>query len=64
MIYSVNGGARSAVWRQILSDILNIPVAYVKDNLGAPVGNVVLAGVDIGHFRDETVVKDLFALLL
>jgi xylulokinase len=58
MIYSVNGGARSAVWRQILSDILNIPVAYVKDNMGAPVGDVILAGVGIGHFRDETVVKD------
>jgi len=58
MIYGVDGGARSRLWRQILSDILDIPVAYVKDNIGAPVGDAALAGVGIGQFKDEAIVKD------
>jgi sugar (pentulose or hexulose) kinase len=58
MIYSVNGGARSRLWRQILSDILNIPIAYVKENVGAPLGDAILAGVGIGAFKDEKIAKE------
>jgi sugar (pentulose or hexulose) kinase len=58
MIYGVNGGAKSTLWRQILSDILDIPFAYVKNNMGTPMGDVVLAGVGTGVFRDERIAEN------
>ena len=33
---AVNGGARSALWRQILCDALGVPLAYLPDGMGAP----------------------------
>ena len=35
-VIAVNGGARSAVWRQILCDALGVPLLYVPDGAGAP----------------------------
>ena len=58
MIYGVNGGTRSRLWRQILSDILGIPIAHIQENVGAPVGDVILAGVGVGQFKDEKIAKD------
>lgn len=52
------GGAKSALWRQIVSDIFNIPVAFMADSKGAPVGNAVLAGVGVGLYKDFSVVED------
>jgi len=55
------GGARSALWRQILSDILNTPLARVNVTEGASYGAALLAGVGAGAWRtveaacDETV---------
>lgn len=51
------GGARSALWRQIVSDVLNIPVSYMKTSKGAPVGNAIAAGVGTGVFKDYSVVE-------
>ena len=42
------GGARSALWRQILSDILNTPLARVNVTEGASHGAALLAGVGAG----------------
>jgi xylulokinase len=47
-IIAVNGGARSAVWRQILCDALGVPLSYVPDAAGAPVGGALLAGIAVG----------------
>jgi sugar (pentulose or hexulose) kinase len=58
MIYGVNGGAKSRLWRQIISDILNTPIAYIRDNAGAPLGDAILAGVGVGAFKDEKVAKE------
>lgn len=52
------GGAKSALWRQIVADQFNIPVAYMKQSKGAPVGNAILAGVGVGVFQDFSVVED------
>ncbi len=51
------GGAKSRLWRQIVSDVLNVPLAYMEQNAGAPVGNAVLAGVGTGVFKDFSIVK-------
>jgi sugar (pentulose or hexulose) kinase len=58
MIYGVNGGTRSKLWCQILSDILDIPIAHVKDNIGAPLGDAILAGVGTGVFKNEKIAKE------
>ena len=52
------GGAKSALWRQIVADMFDIPVAYMKESKGAPVGNAILAGVGTGVFKDFSVVED------
>lgn len=55
------GGARSDIWRQIVSDVLNVPTVYMKDSKGAPVGNAIAAGVGTGIFKDYSVVKNWIA---
>jgi xylulokinase len=47
-VVAVNGGARSALWRQILCDALGTPLAYLPDNPGAPAGAALLAGIGVG----------------
>ena len=37
-VVAVNGGARSALWRQILCDALSVDLLYVPDHPGAPAG--------------------------
>jgi len=51
------GGARSPLWRQIVSDVLDVPVVYMKESKGAPVGNALAAGVGVGVFKDYSPAK-------
>ncbi|MBS7251538.1 MAG: hypothetical protein KIH08_13260 [Candidatus Freyarchaeota archaeon] len=51
IIAAVNGGARSRLWRQIVSDILNLPQKYMA-NPGSCYGAAYLAGYGIGVFKD------------
>ena len=55
---TVNGGARSQLWRQILADILGKNILYIKGCEGAAFGDCVLAGVGIGKFKDEEVINN------
>jgi xylulokinase len=52
------GGAKSPLWRQIVSDVLNVPVAYMRESKGAPVGNAIVAGVGTGVFKNYDVAKE------
>lgn len=45
------GGARSAVWRQILADVFNAEIATVNVTEGAAFGAALLAGVGTGVYR-------------
>ncbi len=54
----VEGGAKSALWRQIVSDVFNIPVVFMADSKGAPVGNAINAGVGVGVFQNYDVAKE------
>ncbi len=47
------GGAVSKLWRQIITDVFNVPIAaLVKRRTGAPYGDAILAGVAAGVFKD------------
>ncbi|NVM53854.1 MAG: xylulokinase [Candidatus Helarchaeota archaeon] len=56
-IAAVNGGAKSKLWRQIISDIMGIPQIYIAETGGAPLGDAILAGIGCGIFQDARVVK-------
>jgi xylulokinase len=51
------GGAVSQLWRQIITDVFNIPTALVKRRTGAPYGDGILAGVATGVFPDFSVAR-------
>jgi xylulokinase len=46
------GGAKSAIWRQILADILGAELATVNTTEGAAYGAALLAGVGVGAWPD------------
>lgn len=48
------GGARSDLWRQILADVFNCPVATVNVTEGAAYGAALLAGVGVNVFPNVT----------
>ncbi len=52
------GGAKSKLWRQIITDIFNIPTVLVKNRAGAPFGNCLLAGKIAGVFKDYSIAKE------
>lgn len=47
-----NGGARSALWKQITADVLNLPLEPVADHPGSSLGAAFVAGKGVGGFQD------------
>ena len=52
------GGAKSRLWREIITDVFNVPTAMVKRRSGAPFGDAILAGVAVGIFKDFSIAKE------
>jgi sugar (pentulose or hexulose) kinase len=52
------GGAKSALWRRIITDVLNVPTVLVKNRIGAPYGDAILSGVALGTFSDFSVARE------
>ena len=52
------GGAVSVLWRQIICDVFNVPIALVKRRTGAPFGDAILAGVATGVLSDFQVARE------
>ena len=52
------GGAVSKLWRQIITDVFNVPTVLVKRRTGAPFGDALLAGVATGIFKDFSMAKE------
>ena len=46
------GGARSPLWRQIIADVLRVPILAVKNTEGAATGAAILAGIGVGLWAD------------
>ena len=51
-------GAKSKLWRRIITDIFNIPTVFLKERTGAPFGDVILAGVATGILKNYSVAKE------
>lgn len=49
---AVGGPTRSPLWCQIIADITNQPLTVLKDNPGAPLGDVFLAAAGAGLIPD------------
>ena len=47
-----NGGARSALWKQVTSDVLGIPLEEVARHPGSSLGAAFVAGMGTGEFGD------------
>lgn len=45
------GGARSPLWRQMLSDVMNSELVTVNTTEGAAFGAALLAGVGVGTWK-------------
>jgi sugar (pentulose or hexulose) kinase len=52
------GGAVSRLWRRIICDVLDLPLALVRRRTGAPFSDAFLAGVATGIFPDFAVAKE------
>ena len=52
------GGAVSKVWREIITDVLNAPTVLVKNRVGAPYGDCLLAAKAIGFLKDYSITKE------
>ena len=54
------GGAVSRLWRQIITDVFDMPIVLVKRRTGAPFGDAILAGVASGVFKDFSLARKWF----
>ncbi len=52
------GGAISKVWREIITNIFNVPTVMVKNRVGAPYGDCLLAAKTIGFIKDYSIAKE------
>jgi xylulokinase len=52
------GGAKSRLWRKIITDVFNVPTVLCKNRGGAPYGDAVLAAKAAGHLKDFSILKD------
>jgi sugar (pentulose or hexulose) kinase len=52
------GGARSDVWRRIVTDIFGVPTVLLQGAGGAPLGDAILAGVAVGALDGFDVSRD------
>jgi len=47
-----NGGSRSRVWKQIVADVLGLPLEPVADHPGSSLGAAFVAGMGVGMFEE------------
>lgn len=50
--YMSNGGSKSKLWRQIVTDVVGSPVEYITKHPGSSLGAAFIAGIAINAFSD------------
>jgi sugar (pentulose or hexulose) kinase len=53
------GGAKSALWREIIGDVINRPLAWTQTVETANIGAAMLAGVGSGLFSTLTQAREV-----
>lgn len=53
---AVGGPTRSPLWCQMIADASGYPVSVLRENVGAPLGNIWLAGAGVGLIPDPAAV--------
>jgi xylulokinase len=48
------GGARSAVWRQIMADVFDVPVVAMKEDEGAALGGAIQAAWALARSKKKS----------
>jgi len=51
------GGAKSVLWRRIITDVFDVGTVLLERRTGAPYGDAILAGVATGVLPDFSVAK-------
>ena len=51
-IIAINGGARSALWRQIFADVLGVPIRWRPSSEGTSLGAAFLTALGVGDFSE------------
>ncbi len=51
------GGAKSNVWRHIITDVFNVETVLTKSRTGAPFGDAMLAAYASGYLKDFSICK-------
>ena len=59
--FVTNGGSRSALWREMLADVMNRDVVSIVEHPGSRYGAAVVAGVGVGLIGDWTYVAGRLA---
>ncbi len=52
------GGAKSVLWRRIITDVFNLPTVLVKNRAGAPYGDCLLAAKGAGLIKEYTIARE------
>ncbi|MCS7061689.1 MAG: xylulokinase [Anaerolineae bacterium] len=60
----IGGGAKSAVWRQILADIYGMPLLRPHlDATATALGAAIAGGIGVGLFKDFSIVRQIIPLV-
>ena len=54
----VDGGAKSKLWRTILTDVTGLSMIYIAGAPGAPLGGALLAGVGTGILESYSAIDE------
>ncbi|MCG8529800.1 MAG: hypothetical protein MI749_03955, partial [Desulfovibrionales bacterium] len=54
----VGGAAKSMIWPQILADVTGYPVKIIKNDVEAPLGDALLAGLGTGVIDEPQVLSN------
>lgn len=54
----VNGGAKSRLWRSILTNVTGLVMTYLPNAIGAPLGDALLGGIGVGALPDYSVINE------
>lgn len=52
------GGAKSRLWRKIITDVFDVPTVFLKNRVGAPYGDCLLAAKASGYIKDYSIARE------